>query len=149
MTVSFKTALCTLALAATLPLAAAAQVYEAPNKLKVVPLKGGAFEVIEARGEGARGMWCAAASYVIDRSVPTPDNRLYIKSARSAAVTTPNSKGVIFTTDNRALDAAPNQALSVSVKQAGRSLPLYHAVQFCRDNIIEPEDILFLRKGDL
>ena len=47
-----------LALAA--PLAAQAQTYRAGNDLNVVPLGGSTFEVIEARGEGPRGMWCAA-----------------------------------------------------------------------------------------
>tara|TARA_B110000879_G_C10736642_1_gene342478 strand:- start:304 stop:513 length:210 start_codon:yes stop_codon:yes gene_type:complete len=49
--------------AAALPVLASAQTYRAVNNLNVVPLSGSIFEVIEARGEGPRGIWCAAAEF--------------------------------------------------------------------------------------
>ena len=53
----------TLAFAAFAATAASAQSYRAINYLVVVPLNATDFEVIEARGEGARGIWCAAADF--------------------------------------------------------------------------------------
>ena len=54
-------------IAALLPLGASAQSFRADNFLDVVPLSGTTFEVIEANGEGPRGIWCAAADYASKR----------------------------------------------------------------------------------
>lgn len=121
--------------------AATAQIYTAVNRLQVVSMDGGAFEVIEARGEGARGIWCAAADYVLSRDGQGAGKRLYIKRARGPSATVQDRKGVIFTTDAGTLGTAPTQSLSVSVRTVGVGLPVNHALQFCRDDIIEPVDI--------
>ncbi|MEM7522121.1 MAG: hypothetical protein AAF307_13955 [Pseudomonadota bacterium] len=134
-----------LAMLSTVPVAA--QGYRAVNKLQVVPLNGGAFEVIEARGEGARGIWCAAADYVLARSGGGNGKRLYVKDPRGPAVTAPGRKGVTFTTNPAALGSAPTQSLSITVNTPGVGLPVNHAVQFCRDYQIELDDILFRRLG--
>ena len=41
-----------------------AETFRAVNRLYVVPVTPDTFEVIEDRGAGARGIWCAAADYV-------------------------------------------------------------------------------------
>lgn len=139
-----------LILAAGIGLAttATAQVYTAINRLAVVPLGAGAFEVIEARGEGARGIWCAAADYVIARDGRGGGVRLYVKSPRGPAASAPGRKGVTFTTNAASLSVEPKQSLSVTVRTAGVGLPVNHAVQFCQDYQIELEDILLRRIGD-
>lgn len=126
---------------------ASAQSYTAVNRLQVVPLGGGAFEVIEARGEGARGIWCAAADYVLARDGRGGGKRVYIQRARGPSTVAQGRKGVVFTTNVNALNVEPRQSLSVSVRTAGVGLPVNHAVQFCQDYQIELEDILLRRKG--
>jgi len=124
-----------------LPMMAAAQSYTAFNKLKVVPLGQSRFEVIEARGEGARGMWCAAASFALDRLGAARNTRMYVHTPRGRSVSGAGRIGVTFTLNVNQLSAQPTRAYSVSVRQAGQGLPLHHAYQFCKDYQIEPEDI--------
>lgn len=106
--------------------------------LDVNPLPGGQFEVIEARGAGAQDIWCAAAVYAED-TLGVRRGRLYVATARGDAQSVPGRKGVAFTTEDPG-DAS--RSISVSVEVPGQSLPIFHARQFCRNNIIEPGDRL-------
>jgi hypothetical protein len=124
-----------------MPLMAQAQTYTAVNKLKVVPLGGSEFEVLEARGEGARGIWCAAAEFADTRMRMAKNHRIYIKSKRGPAVSAAGRKGVVFT--SKASAVQPVSSYSVSVRQEGLGLPVTHALQFCRDYEIELDNILF------
>lgn len=126
----------------SLPTVTVAQAFKAENHLQVVPLNASDFEVIEARGEGARGMWCAAADYAQAR-LARGDGRLYVKRARAASLSAQGRKGVVFTNAPSTLQVEPNTALSVSVREIGRSLPIAHAYQFCRDNDDERDELLF------
>ncbi|GAA6176812.1 hypothetical protein [Sulfitobacter pacificus] len=139
--------LCLSLICAALPVSAVAQSYLAVNRLNVVPISATSFEVIESRGEGARGMWCAAADYVLNGQRQAGDQRLYVQSARGPSVTAPGRKGAVFTTDVNALPGGAKQSYSVSVRTAGLGLPLRHAYQFCKDYQIELEDILLRRSG--
>jgi hypothetical protein len=142
-----RSVLIVAALATGLAGSVAAQTYVAENRLKVVPLNSVDFEVIEARGEGARGIWCAAASYVSFVKGMERNTRMYIKSPRGPSVSGAGRKGVVFTTDANRLSQGPSKSLSVSTRTIGVGLPVAHAIQFCRDNIIEPDDIFYRRKG--
>lgn len=128
---------------AVVPAVASAQVYEAVNRLKVVSLNASDFEVIEARGEGARGIWCAAADYARVRYGGSGQQRIYIKSPRGASQTVRGRKGVVFTMAADRLNAAPQRSVSVSVRTAGINLSVNHALQFCRDYLVELNDILY------
>ncbi len=119
-------------LCTVVPTLASAQAFKALNSLDVVPLGGGNFEVIEANGEGARGMWCAAADYAMRRD-PSNGQRLYVKSARAASLSRSGRKGAVFTTFPDNLDVQPSRSVTVSVEVAGQGLPLHHAIQFCRE----------------
>lgn len=121
-------AVCTL-----LPFSAAAQAYRADNWLTVVPLNAYDFEVIEDRGEGARGIWCAAAEFA-DKVLSLPgDQRLYVKTARGPSISGAGRTGVVFTADPARVSGEVGRANSVSVSRAGLGLPVFHALQFCRN----------------
>ncbi|MGB3247398.1 MAG: hypothetical protein WBB25_22925 [Sulfitobacter sp.] len=128
------------------PLAAQAQSYRAVNHLYVVPLNSTDFEVIESRGKGPRGIWCAAADYADRFLHKAKGNRIYVKTARGPSMSGVGRTGVVFTIDPRNLNTSTSYSLSV--RQAGLGLPVDHAIQFCRDEIIEREDVIFLRRGD-
>lgn len=132
--------------AVSLPTASVAQSYQAINRLQVFPLGGGDFEVIEARGEGARGMWCAAADYVKARFGQGTTGRIYVKTARGPSVSRPGRKGVVFTLDPNSLAQPASQSLAVTVRSVGVGLPTNHALQFCRDYLLELDDILYRHK---
>lgn len=140
--------LCFALICATLPLPAVAQSFRAVNHLQVVPLNATSFEVIESRGEGARGMWCAAADFVLYGQGKPGNQRLYVQTPRGPSASVPGRKSAVFTTDVKALPVAPQTSYSVSVRVAGLGLPLRHAYQFCKDYQIELEDILLRRSGD-
>ena len=94
------------------------------------------FEVIESGGAGAQDIWCAAASYA-EGALGRTRGRLYIARARGPAETVPGRKGVVFS-----VEPTPGAftSVSVSVRQAGMNLPIFHALQFCRNHILERED---------
>lgn len=127
----------------TFPLAVMAQPYKAINTLSVAPLPNGDFEVIEANGEGARGIWCAAADYVLSRSGNSARGRLYVKTPRGPSVSGAGRIGVVFTTDVERLGVAPQKSYSVSTRIKGLGLPIQHAVAFCRDYQLEPDNIFY------
>jgi len=116
---------------AALPATLSAQNYRAVNYLTVVPLTGASFEVIEAHGEGSRGMWCAAADYA-ERKLNATD-RVYIAEPRGPSKTAAGRKSVVFTTDAASLVQGPSRSVSVDTSQVGIGLPIAHAIQFCRD----------------
>jgi hypothetical protein len=137
-----------LALAITLaPGLAAAQSFTAVNQLKVVPLNNSTFEVIEARGEGARGIWCAASDFAQKRLGLTQGGRIYVHTARGPSISGLGRKGVVFTADPSALSVPPSASVSVSVRQVGQGLPIQHAYLFCKDYLIELRDIKLRRLG--
>lgn len=125
-----------------------AQTFTAQNRLKVLPLNGSDFEVIEARGEGPRGMWCAAADYAVSQGRTGPGQRIYVKIVRGPSISVAGRKGVVFTTDAGRLSQEPSRSLSVGTRTVGEGLPVAHAIQFCRDYQIELNDIFYRRKGD-
>lgn len=124
-----------------LPAVASAQVYRAINQLAVLPISPTDFEVIEAHGEGPRGMWCAAASYAEARGIHR-DQRLYVKRARGPSVSLAGETGVVFTTVANEVAGTAHRSYSVSVREKGLNLPIHHASQFCIDYLIEPQDRL-------
>ncbi len=127
-------------IAALMPALAHAQSYRAINKLTVVPLGGSKFEVIEQRGEGSRGIWCAAAEYAERRLGAS--GRVYVSEGRGPARSVQGRKSVVFTTNAASLSQGPSQSLVVSTSRVGAGLPIAHAIQFCRDNIGRDDDIL-------
>lgn len=124
-----------------LPVTAQAQSFRAINDLTVVPLGGASFEVIEAYGEGPRGMWCAAAEFAIHRL--GAKDRVYIRAARGPARSVSGAKSVVFTTDPASLPREPFKSYSISTSQVGMGLPVEHAFQFCRKDEFEPDFSVF------
>lgn len=144
---AFRSIVILLALSATsLPTSASPQAFEAINRLKVFGIGGTDFEVIEARGEGARGMWCAAADYAKARYGQGFHQRIYVKVPRGPSQTVAGRKGVVFTIDAASLSQPPSSSVSVTTSFVGVSLPANHAIQFCKDYLLDLEDIL-LRRG--
>ncbi|KEJ96763.1 hypothetical protein SAMN05444149_103335 [Pseudosulfitobacter pseudonitzschiae] len=127
-----------LALTALPANAQALDLYFAP-KLDVNPLSATTFEVIEKGGVGPRGIWCAAADYAIN-DLGKQRGRIYIVTPRGPAQTEAGAKGVAFSTQDPGI--AANTGYSVTTDVAGANLLVFHAEQFCNDNIIEPGDVI-------
>jgi len=130
------------ALAALLPAVASASPssssFKAYNSLDVVPLGNSAYEVIISRGEGARGVWCAAADYAVQQL--GAQGRIYILEGRAPSRSAGGRQSVIFTTDEGALPVPPSRSVSLTTSQVGTGLPVNHAIQFCRGNNSEQSD---------
>ena len=133
-------ALIPLILSLTIPLQAEAQAYRAENYLVVVPLTTTEFEVIEDRGEGPRGIWCAAASFAQQRLGAARASRIYVQQARGPSVSGVGRKGVVFTTREDKLTVPATQSSSLSVRVPGMGLPVHHARQFCIDYLLDIYD---------
>lgn len=98
-------------------------------RLAVNTISDTQFEVIEGRGKGPRGIWCAASLHAIN-TLGIERGRIYIATPRGPAQTQPGKKGVVFST--QPVDGG-TASVSVTVRQAGANLPVQHALQFCRD----------------
>lgn len=131
------------AVVAALPVIASAQTFRAVNDLDVIALGGTAFEVIEARGEGPRGIWCAAAEYAERRL--GAGGRVYVLAGRGAARSASGRTSVVFTTDAAMLPQGPSSSTSVNTSRVGVGLPIAHAIQFCRD-VFDKDDLIKRRK---
>jgi hypothetical protein len=117
--------------ASLLPAMASAQNFRAINDLTVVPLTATSFEVIEGRGEGPRGIWCAAAEFA-ERRLGVA-GRIYVLEGRGPSQVASGRTGIVFTADVNALPVQPSQSVVVRKSQVGAGLPINHAIQFCRD----------------
>ncbi|MGC3936448.1 hypothetical protein ACOTTU_01435 [Roseobacter sp. EG26] len=125
-----------LSLAVALP-SLAAQPFRAVNRLFVYPLSADTFEVIEDRGVGARGIWCAAADYTKAAGLDGARKRMYILEPRGPSKTVQGRMGVVYTLNpDDALRNTPT-SYSVSVKRVGENLPVGHAYLFCEAFIEE------------
>ena len=124
-------------LAITVAAPVLAQTFRAVNRLYVVPLSADTFEVIEDRGVGGRGLWCAASDYVRAIGRDSSRKRMYILEPRGDAKTVPNRKSVVFTLapDDKLRNTPPSY--SVSVTRAGENLEVGHAYTFCQAIIDE------------
>jgi hypothetical protein len=131
-------------LATLLPAAASANSFRAYNDLTVLPQSNSTFEVVISRGEGARGVWCAAADYAV-RALGF-QGRIYVLEARAASRTVAGRNSVIFTTNVNVLPQGPSRSVSVTTSDVGNGLPVNHAIQFCRGNNIELGDRILFRK---
>ncbi len=132
--------LCTFLLIVCLPAAATGQgigfnLGFAP-RLDVNPLSATEFEVIESDSAGAQDIWCAAARHT-EMVLGKRRGRLYVARARGPAQTVSGRAGVVFSTE-----PVPGAftSVSVSVREVGMNLPIFHALQFCRNHILERED---------
>lgn len=132
--------LLTAAVAAALPATLSAQGYRAVNDLVVIGVNRTTFEVIESRGEGPRGIWCAAADYAERRL--GANGRIYIREGRGASRRVSGGKSVVFTTDANSLAQGPSRSVSLTTSMVGVGLPVAHAIQFCRREEFELTDHL-------
>ncbi len=108
--------------------------YRANNLLYVVPITQDTFEVIEDRGAGPSDIWCSAADYAREAGLNGVRKRMYIVEPRGPSRTTPNAKGVIFTTNPDEDLKNTSRSYSVSINRKGENLPIDHAYEFCFEN---------------
>lgn len=116
--------------------ALSAQTYRAENLLYVNPVSATSFEVIQARGEGPRGLFCAAGSYA-ERQLGVSRGRVYVLIPSGPSKTMPGRKAVTFTVNPDLV--TPVTGYSIAVDTPGYGLPAFHARQFCKD-YIEKDD---------
>lgn len=108
-----------------------ADAFRAVNWLYVVPLTPDTFEVIEDRGAGARGIWCAAADYVQSAGRDRAGQRMYVLEPRRPSKTVPGRMGIVFTLrPDEAMRDTPS-SYSVTVRRRGENLAVHHARLFC------------------
>lgn len=122
----------TAALAAlTLAAPAGAAPFRAENRVSVTAAPGG-FLVHGGGGQGARGMWCAAADYAREVLGAPQTQRVYVAqdSPRGLGLRQP----VLFTLDPSGLTPSRFLIVGGSVGRAGANLLIGHAYSFCADH---------------
>lgn len=117
---------CMLSAAFAAPLSA--QTFRAENRVTVTPETGG-FSVLNGGGQGARGMWCAAADYARDVLGAAGAQRIYVAEDRARGQRGP----VRFTLDAAGLTPSRVSILGSSIRTAGANLSVGHAFSFCAD----------------
>lgn len=131
--------LCACASALATPVSAQ-QAVRTKNLLVVVPINQDTFEVLEARGAGARDMWCAAADYARAAGLDGLRRRLFIETPRGPSKTTAGQTGVVFTTNPGDDISDTPSSYSVTVNNRGENLSIGHAHEFCYDAFRERFD---------
>ena len=119
------------ALSAALVLATplAAQSYRAEGRVAVTPTAGG-FSIQSGAGMGARGMWCGAASYALNRLGASGSQRIYVVEPRTSA----NRRAPVgFSLSPQGTTPSTVSILGSSIRTAGASLSVNHAIGFCAD----------------
>ena len=116
---------------------AEAQSFRAYNRVIVNPVSSTTFETIESvdNNNGARGLWCAAADYAINRLGASGTSRLYVQTPRGNSVTEPGRKGVVFGLSTPAgTPPVSVTSTSAAMRIPGSNLSVDHAYQFCYDS---------------
>ncbi|MEM6888009.1 MAG: hypothetical protein AAF636_07700 [Pseudomonadota bacterium] len=112
--------------------AAAVKAYRAINRLYVVPVANDTFEVIEARGQGGPGIWCAAADFVRTAGRDVPQQRIYLAKERGPSATVQGEKAVTFTLTP--IEGWEQQTTySATTRQVGASFKVSHAYMYCEN----------------
>lgn len=75
-----------------------AMAFFALNRLEVVPLSDGVFEVIGGTGAAAPDYWCGAGDYAIAQLQTGATQRLYMRSEIGPSQTRPKKKAIQFST---------------------------------------------------
>lgn len=127
---------CIAAVLASLMSVTAAQAGFFKSKLDVNPISRTNFEVVETQSAGPNQYWCAA-SYYASRTLGKNSGRIYLSTPHGPAVTAPGYSGASFSTEPI---SGVNGRATNSITEVGANLTVAHALQFCRDNIIEPSD---------
>ncbi|MDG1128461.1 MAG: hypothetical protein P8N68_05105 [Paracoccaceae bacterium] len=132
----------TLAVVLMLALAGPAAAYRPNIPLDVVPLGDpGAFEVIESRGAGPSHIWCVAADHAYRVLGAAGTDRIYLVAPRGPSQSMPDRKAVGFAMSPAQANAVPAAAkpflggLLLAQMQAGSSLGVAQALQYCTDHI--------------
>lgn len=138
--IAFRTHL--LSVAIMLSLSGPALAFRPNIPLDVVPTGApGSFEVIAARGAGPAHIWCVAADHARHVLGAAGSDRLYLATPRGPSQTMPGRMAVRFALSVDAVDAAPEAdkpflgGLMLSLMQAGSSLSVTQALQYCTDHI--------------
>ncbi len=118
------------AIAAAIAGPLAAQTLRVENRMDVVPTASG-FEVMGDGGLGARGMWCAAATYARDVAGARSAQQIYVAQGRVPGLG--QRDGVVFTLDPSGLQPTPVVIVGASLRRAGATLSVGHAITFCAD----------------
>lgn len=108
--------------------------FEARNGVDVNPVSANSFEVIEGGDFGPRSVWCAAGEYARSALGQRGNTRIYVEGPRADSRTVPGRKGVVFSLVQSFEAPSGPTILSQTIRTAGSSLPLHHAMGFCRDD---------------
>ena len=108
---------------------AEAQSYRAENRVVVTGQPGGLFSAPGATRFGARGAWCAAASYAINELDARGSDRLYVRSPQTS-----NSGPVTFALSPGNTNPVSVSGTTAALRTAGSNLSVDHALQFCYDS---------------
>lgn len=122
---------CFALLVATLPGAGLA--FTAVNRMEIVPMSGGVFEVIGRVGSGAADYWCGAGDFAISQLRAKPTQRAYMWSEIGPSQTRPGKKAIQFS-----LSVPPSgpadSSYSLSMKRIGDNMRVSQAQHYCRTN---------------
>lgn len=104
----------------------------------------GLFEVFEQRGAGPTHIWCAAADHA-RRVLDAPSaQRIYVAAPLGPSESEPGRSSVSFALSAEAAGLSQSEAAArpllsyTSIRRAGASMNLTHALQFCTDHLDVP-----------
>lgn len=112
----------------------AALAFFALNRLEVVPMSNGVFEVVGRPGSGAANYWCGAGDYAIAQLRVSATQRVYMWSEVGPSQTRPGKKAIQFST-NVPPSGPAAQSYSLSMKRIGDNMSASQAQGYCTPDI--------------
>lgn len=114
---------------------AAGLAFRAINRLEIVPVSGGVFEVVGRVGSSARDFWCGAGDYTIAQLRASSAQRIFMWSEIGPSQTRPGKNAIRF-----ALTEPPGGAVdpgfTLSMRRVGDNMRASHAQGYCKAPVI-------------
>ncbi|WP_146344052.1 hypothetical protein [Falsiphaeobacter marinintestinus] len=123
--------LCLALVVASLPGSVLA--FIALNRMEVVPMQGGVFEVIGRVGSGAADYWCGAGDYATVQLRAKATQRVYMWSEVGPSQTRSGKTAIQFSLSVPPSGAAES-SYSLSMKRIGDNMRVSQAQNYCRSH---------------
>jgi hypothetical protein len=108
--------------------------WRAANRLEVLPVSDGVFEVIGQTGSSAGDYWCGAGDYARSKLRTGATQRVYLWRALGFSQSGKGRKAVQFSLAPPS-DALTSPGYSLSVKAVGDNMTAAAAAQYCYSRI--------------
>ncbi|OED47018.1 hypothetical protein AB838_17135 [Rhodobacteraceae bacterium (ex Bugula neritina AB1)] len=112
-----------------------ASAWRAINRNEVLPVSEGVWEVVARSRSGAQDYWCSIADFAIRQLRAPVNQRIYVWRGEGPSVGRPGRKAVQFAFGLPPGVPDRSGSLSLNIREAGDSLRVTSAQNYCYDRL--------------